>query len=105
MSPFLKSVTNQLSLLRFIYHPQALAFVSEINNYDHRHGIQCNTLIHIGSYILIACIKIYFSQLHILFETSDVGLIKKPKYITVRILGISFWSGNLVPITKTSFLA
>ena len=34
---------------------------------------------------------------------SDVVLIKSTKYITDRILGLIFWSGNLLPFTERSW--
>ena len=43
-------------------------------------------------------------QCWIVLNQSDVDLIKRSKYITDRILGFHFWSGNLFPSTKRSFL-
>ena len=41
-------------------------------------------------------------QCWIVLKQSDVGLIKRSKYITDRILGFSFWSGNIFAFTKRS---
>ena len=62
--------------------------------------MQIATLKKFNIFILVQ-LSLFSWQCYLVLNQSDVDFIKKSKYITERILGVIFWSGNLLPFTLT----